>query len=79
MLNKRHPFAGLIVYTIDDKLGGLQLPAAAEQPPGGDASDPGPDLSAAVQQQQLGSGLVARKANIDVVVIDRLEKVPSEN
>ncbi len=67
-------------YTID--LGGFALPqgapAPAAAPPGNNASDPGPDL-AAVVQQQLGLRLVAAKANLDVLVIDQAEKVPTAN
>jgi uncharacterized protein (TIGR03435 family) len=49
------------------------LPAAGDR-----ASDPGPDL-AAVVQEQLGLRLVAGKAMIDVLVIDKVEKVPTDN
>ena len=42
------------------------------------ASDPGPDL-AAVVQEQLGLRLVAGKAQIDILVIDKVEKVPTDN
>lgn len=89
--DRRHPvldktgLTGLydfnLEYTIDlsgfplppPPLGGPPAPA-----PGNTASDPGPDLAAAVQQQ-LGLRLVAGKANIDVLVIDKAEKVPSDN
>lgn len=64
--------AGKYDYTIDYA---INLPG---QPPGGDASDPGPDLATAVQQQ-LGLEMVAGKAKIDVVVIDHLEKTPTAN
>lgn len=65
----------ILDYAIN--LSGLQLPpqvAAA----GDAAGDPLPDLAAAVQKQ-LGLGLVAGKATLDVVVIDRINKVPTEN
>jgi uncharacterized protein (TIGR03435 family) len=42
------------------------------------ARDPLPDLAAAVQKQ-LGLALVAGKAMLDVVVVDRINKVPTEN
>jgi len=65
-------------FAID--ISGLPLPPGAPGPlpaaPG--ASDPGPDLAAAVQQQ-LGLRLVGRKANLDVVVVDKADRVPSEN
>lgn len=64
-------------YTLD--LGGLGLPV----PPPGQAgpdhdSEPGPDLAAAVQQQ-LGLRLVASKAKLDVLVIDKAERAPTDN
>lgn len=46
--------------------------------PANDASEPGPDLTAAVQQQ-LGLRLVVSKAKLDVLVIDKAQKVPTEN
>jgi uncharacterized protein (TIGR03435 family) len=42
------------------------------------ATDPGPDLAAAVEQQ-LGLRLVPAKAKLDVLVIDKAEKVPTDN
>lgn len=73
-------------FTIDYNLTGFALPppppgqtgpgpAAA---PGDNVSDPGPDL-ATVVQQQFGLRLVASKAKLDVVVIDKAEKVPTDN
>jgi uncharacterized protein (TIGR03435 family) len=69
-------------YTPD--LSGMQLPPPPPGAgPGGpapadSASDPSPNLAAAVQQQ-LGLRLVAAKATLDVLIIDRAEKVPTEN
>jgi uncharacterized protein (TIGR03435 family) len=67
-------------YRID--LSGFPLPPGAPAPspdaPTAGASDPGPDFAAAVQQQ-LGLRLVAGRANLDVLVIDKAERVPSEN
>jgi uncharacterized protein (TIGR03435 family) len=54
---------------------GLGGPAG---PPAADASVPGSDLATAVQQQ-LGLRLVKSKAQLDVVVVDKAEKVPTEN
>jgi uncharacterized protein (TIGR03435 family) len=51
------------------------LPGAAA---GDNAPDPGPDLAAAVEQQ-LGLKLVSAKAKLDVLVIDKAEKVPTDN
>ena len=42
------------------------------------ASEPGPNLADAVQRQ-LGLKLVPSKAKLDVLVIDKAEKVPSAN
>jgi uncharacterized protein (TIGR03435 family) len=41
-------------------------------------ANPGPDIAAAVQQQ-LGLRLVPSKATIDVLIIDKAEKVPTAN
>ena len=55
------------------------LPGAPPPAPGGDgANDPGPDLDAALQQQ-LGLRLVGSKAKLDVIVIDRADKLPTAN
>jgi uncharacterized protein (TIGR03435 family) len=45
---------------------------------GDNAPDPGPDLAAAVEQQ-LGLKLVPAKAKLDVLVIDKAGKVPTDN
>jgi uncharacterized protein (TIGR03435 family) len=42
------------------------------------ASEPRPDIAAAVQQQ-LGLRLVPAKAMIDMVIVDKAEKVPTAN
>jgi uncharacterized protein (TIGR03435 family) len=51
--------------------------AAPSDRAGDSASEPGPTLADAVQQ--LGLRLVASRANLDVLVIDKAEKVPTEN
>jgi uncharacterized protein (TIGR03435 family) len=59
----------------------LPLPAGNGPGPGAapvNASDPGPDITAAVQQQ-LGLRLVPGKAMIDVLIVDKAEKVPAAN
>jgi uncharacterized protein (TIGR03435 family) len=71
-----------VEYTPD--LSGMPIPP----PPGGDgprpatstdsASEPGSNLAAAIQQQ-LGLRLVSGKAKLDVIVVDKAEKVPTEN
>jgi len=53
---------------------GAAMPAGA---PAADASEPGSSIVTSVQQ--LGLKLEARKMPIDLIVIDRLEKAPTEN
>jgi uncharacterized protein (TIGR03435 family) len=73
-------------FTIDYNPGAFVLPPQLGQPapgaaaaaPGDNAGEPGPDLAAAVQQQ-LGLRLVASKATLDLVVIDKANKVPTGN
>ena len=60
-------------YTID--LSAIALP------PGGIADtrpEPGPDLASAVEKQ-LGLKLSRAKASLDVIIVDHVERVPSEN
>jgi uncharacterized protein (TIGR03435 family) len=67
-------------YTMD--LSGFPLPPGAPGPepaaPAAGASDPGSDFTAVVQKQ-LGLRLVAGKTNLDVVVVDKADKVPTDN
>ena len=64
-------------YAID--LTGFPLPPGAPDPvPAAGASTPMPDLASAVQQQ-LGLRLVAGKAILEVVVIDKAERIPTAN
>ncbi|MEP7352428.1 MAG: TIGR03435 family protein [Acidobacteriota bacterium] len=53
----------------------LSLPPGAQA---NGAADTLPDLASAIQSQ-LGLRLVAGKAKLDVILIDKLEKVPTEN
>jgi uncharacterized protein (TIGR03435 family) len=46
--------------------------------PAGDSNDAGPNLVTAVQEQ-LGLKLEAKKGPVDLLVIDRAEKAPTEN
>lgn len=57
---------------------GLAGPGPAPGAPGDNASEPGSNLAAAIQQQ-LGLRLVGSKAKLDVVVVDKAERVPTEN
>jgi uncharacterized protein (TIGR03435 family) len=70
-----------VEYTPD--LSGLPIgPAGADGHSGAAASDtasePGSTLAAAIQQQ-LGLKLSSSKAKLDVIAIDKAEKVPTEN
>jgi uncharacterized protein (TIGR03435 family) len=73
-------------FTLDYNLSGFALPppSGREVPglialaPGDTASEPGPDIAAAVQQQ-LGLRLVASKAKLDLVIVDKANKVPTDN
>jgi uncharacterized protein (TIGR03435 family) len=53
-------------------------PAAPAGVPGDGASDPGSDAAWTVEKQ-LGLKLKEAKAMLDVIVVDRAEKVPTEN
>ncbi len=53
-------------------------PVATAAPTATNDSEPGPDIAAAVQRQ-LGLRLVKSKAMLDVVVVDKAEKVPAAN
>lgn len=57
---------------------GLPGPGTAVAAQVDNTSEPGPNLADAVQRQ-LGLRLVASKAKLDVVVIDKAEKVPTAN
>jgi uncharacterized protein (TIGR03435 family) len=58
----------------------LQTPSAGGEPGGSAAAsnDPAPTLIGAVQEQ-LGLKLEAKKLPVDIVVIDHIEKTPTEN
>jgi uncharacterized protein (TIGR03435 family) len=57
---------------------GLAGPGPAAGAPGTEASEPGSNLAAAIQQQ-LGLRLAPGKAKLDVVVVDKADKVPTAN
>ena len=64
-------------FSIDFRMD-LRAMGVAATGAGDNAPDPGPDLVAAVQQQ-LGLRLVPGKAMLDVLIIDKAEKVPTDN
>lgn len=81
----RTGLTGKYDFTVDFVLGANSVPQLAGRPPGprssnslDDAREPGPDLTAAVQQQ-LGLRLITSKAKLEVLVIDKAQKIPSEN
>jgi uncharacterized protein (TIGR03435 family) len=57
---------------------GMGAGRGAAQPPADAASDPG-GLSITAAVQQLGLKLEPRKVPIDFVVVDHLEKAPTDN
>jgi uncharacterized protein (TIGR03435 family) len=57
---------------------GQLLPPGGSPPPADTASEPGLSIADALQKQ-LGLRLVPNKAKLDVLVIDKAEKVPSAN
>jgi uncharacterized protein (TIGR03435 family) len=66
-----------VQFTPD--LSEVRLPlGAAPGPPSADAGEPWPNLVAAVEQQ-LGLRLVPSKAKLDIVVVDKAEKAPTDN
>jgi uncharacterized protein (TIGR03435 family) len=54
------------------------LPPGQLPPPTENASEPGPTLADALERQ-LGLRLVANKAKLDIVVVDKAEKAPTAN
>ena len=57
---------------------GNPRPSTASETGGVIESAPGPDIFRALQQQ-LGLRLEAKKASVEILVIDRAEKLPTEN
>src|SRR5579872_1851699 len=81
----RTGLTGKYDFTVDFVLDANSVPQLAGRPPGprspnsiDDVREPGPDLTAAVQQQ-LGLRLITSKAKLEVLVIDKAQKIPSEN
>jgi uncharacterized protein (TIGR03435 family) len=71
--------SGRYDFMLDYALRSSSVPAPSPgAAPADAASDPEPDIAVALQQQ-LGLRLVAARAMLDVVVIDKAEKVPTAN
>lgn len=66
----------VLEFTPD--LSGIALPAGFSPTDGNNASDPGTNIESAVEKQ-LGLKLTPTKGKLDVIVVDRAEKVPTEN
>lgn len=70
-----------LVYSTADLPGGLGVtrsPVTSAAGPIDNLSDPTPDLFTALEKQ-LGLKLTKGKAPLEVIVIDHIEKVPTEN
>ena len=68
--------AGLYDYTLAFETD--PRPETAPPPPDAAPRDPGPTIFTAVQSQ-LGLRLEQRKGPVEMLIVDRLEKVPAEN
>jgi uncharacterized protein (TIGR03435 family) len=66
----------VLEFTPD--LSGIPLPAGFPAQDGNNASDPGTNIASAVEKQ-LGLKLTSTRGKLDVIVVDRAEKVPTEN
>jgi len=66
----------VLEFTPD--LSGIALPAGFSAQDGNNASDPGTNIASAVEKQ-LGLKLTPAKGKLDVIVVDRAEKIPTEN
>jgi len=72
--------SGRYDFNLDFKREGMEIRTygTAAAAPAGDPSDPAPDFVTAVEQQ-LGLKLEEKKAPVDVLVVEHVEKVPTEN
>jgi uncharacterized protein (TIGR03435 family) len=66
----------VLEFTPD--LSGIPLPAGFTTNDGNNATDPGTNIASAVEKQ-LGLKLTSTKGKLDVIMVDRAEKVPTEN
>jgi uncharacterized protein (TIGR03435 family) len=73
-LTARYDFT--LEFTLD--MTGIALPPGFPAAADNSASDPGSDVASAVEKQ-LGLKLTPTKGKLDVIVVDRAEKIPTEN
>jgi uncharacterized protein (TIGR03435 family) len=73
-LTGRYDFT--LEFTLD--MTGIALPAGFSTAADNNATDPGSDIVSAVEKQ-LGLKLTPAKGKLDVIVVDRAEKTPTEN
>lgn len=66
----------VLEFTPD--LSGIPLPAGFSTQDGNNATDPGTNIESAVEKQ-LGLKLTPAKGKLGVIVVDRAEKIPTEN
>jgi uncharacterized protein (TIGR03435 family) len=69
---------GLYDFTMDFIAPGTPAPAQDSADPTGAASEPGPDLAAALERQ-LGLKLVSSRTMGKVLVVDKFNALPTEN
>jgi len=73
-LTGRYDFT--LEFTLD--MTGIALPTGFPAAADNNATDPGSDIASAVEKQ-LGLKLTSTKGKLDVIVVDRAEKIPTEN
>jgi uncharacterized protein (TIGR03435 family) len=84
MTEVKDTFDMKLEWTPDDRegngLGGIRVAPTGDHPPASESSDSpsAPSLFAAVQEQ-LGLKLEPRKGPVDIVVVDSVEKAPTQN
>jgi uncharacterized protein (TIGR03435 family) len=73
-LTGRYDFT--LEFTLD--MTGIPLPPGFSTAADNNATDPGSDIASAVEKQ-LGLKLTPTKGKLDVIVVERAEKIPTEN
>jgi uncharacterized protein (TIGR03435 family) len=69
---------GIYDFTMDFIAPGTPTPSQDSADPSGAASEPGPDLAAALERQ-LGLKLASGKTVVKVLVVDKFNALPTEN